>query len=89
MILELNLTDEETDALAIKTEAFNASLQVSFTPTQYLVEEVIAKSLAQMSKEARDAQVQRLGIATAPLPYAEWKALIAQVEAAVNQVDPP
>jgi hypothetical protein len=80
MTLELNLTDEETDALAIKTAAFNASLQVSFTPTQYLVEEVIGTAVKQMVTEAYNADVQRL----AGLPYASRKALIAQVEAAVN-----
>ena len=88
MILELNLTDEETDALAVKTVAFNASLQVSFTPTQYLVEEVIGNAVKQMVAEAYNAAVQRLGVTASGLPYASRKALIAQVEAAVNQVDP-
>jgi hypothetical protein len=89
MILELNLTDEETDALAIKTAAFNASLQVNFTPTQYLVEEIIGTAIKSMVAEAYNAAVQRLGVTAFNLPYASRKALIAQVEAAVNQVDPP
>jgi hypothetical protein len=84
MNITLNLTEEETDALAIKTAAFNASLQVSLTPEQYLIEEVIAKSIAQMVTEAYNAALQRLGVTAAPLPYAERKALIAQVEAAVQ-----
>ena len=85
MTIDLNLTDEETDALAIKTAAFNASLQVSFTPTQYLVEEVIGTAVKQMVTEAYNAALQRLGVTAAPLPYSARKALIAQVEAAVNQ----
>ena len=89
MILELNLTDEETDALAIKTASFNASLQVNFTPTQYLIEEVIGTAIKSMVAEAYNAAVQRLGVTASNLPYASRKALIAQVEAAVNQVDPP
>ena len=84
MTLELNLTDEETDALAIKTAAFNASLQVNFTPTQYLVEEIIGTAIKQMVAEAYNADLSRLS----NLPYASRKALIAQVEAAVNQIDP-
>ena len=88
MILELNLTAEETDALAVKTVAFNASLQVSFTPTQYLVEEIIGTAIKSMVAEAYNAAVQRLGVTASNLPYASRKALIAQVEAAVNQVDP-
>ena len=89
MILELNLTDEETDALAITTASFNASLQVNFTPTQYLIEEVIGTAIKSMVAEAYNAAVQRLGVTASNLPYASRKALIAQVEAAVNQVDPP
>jgi hypothetical protein len=85
MNLTLNLTDEETDALAIKTAAFNASLQVSFTPTQYLVEEVIGTAVKQMVTEAYNAAVQRLGVTASSLPYEARKALIAQVESAVNQ----
>jgi hypothetical protein len=85
MILTLNLTDEETDALAIKTAAFNASLQVSFTPTQYLVDEVIGTAVKQMVTEAYNAAVQRLGVTASSLPYEARKALIAQVESAVNQ----
>ena len=88
MILELNLTDEETDALAIKTAAFNASLQVNFTPTQYLVEEIIGTAIKSMVAEAYNAAVQRLGVTASNLPYASRKALIAQVESAVNQIDP-
>ena len=88
MILELNLTDEETDALAVKTAAFNASLQVSFTPTQYLIEEIIGAAIKSMVAEAYNAAVQRIGVTASNLPYASRKALIAQVEAAVNQVDP-
>lgn len=84
MILELNLTDEETDALAIKTAAFNASLQVNFTPTQYLVEEIIGTAVKQMVAEAYNAAVQRLGVTASNLPYASRKALIAQVEAAAQ-----
>ena len=84
MTLELNLTDEETDALAIKTAAFNASIKVDFTPTQYLVEEVIGAAIKQMVTEAYNAAVQRLGVTASSLPYASRKALIAQVEAAVN-----
>ena len=84
MTLELNLTDEETDALAIKTAAFNASLQVSFTPTQYLVEEVIGTAIKSMVAEAYNARLQRLGTTASNLPYAEQKALFAQVEAAVQ-----
>ena len=80
MTLELNLTDEETDALAIKTAAFNASLQVSFTPTQYLIEEVIGTAIKSMVAEAYNADLSRLS----NLPYASRKALIAQVEAAVQ-----
>lgn len=89
MILELNLTDEETDALAVKTAAFNASLQVNFTPTQYLVEEIIGTAIKSMVAEAYNAAVQRLGVTASNLPYASRKALIAQVESAVNQIDPP
>jgi hypothetical protein len=85
MILTLNLTEEETDALAIKTAAFNASLQVSFTPTQYLTEEVIGTAVKQMVSEAYTAAVQRLGVTASSLPYEARKALIAQVESAVNQ----
>ena len=88
MILELNLTAEETDALAIKTAAFNASLQVNFTPTQYLVEEIIGTAIKSMVAEAYNAAVQRLGVTASNLPYASRKALIAQVESAVNQIDP-
>ena len=88
MILELNLTDEETDALAVKTVAFNASLQVSFTPTQYLIEEIIGAAIKSMVAEAYNAAVQRLGVTASNLPYASRKALIAQVESAVNQIDP-
>jgi hypothetical protein len=84
MILTLNLTEEETDALAIKTAAFNASLQVSFTPTQYLVEEVIGSAVKQMVTEAYNAAVQRLGVTASSLPYEARKALIAQVESAVT-----
>ena len=84
MTLELNLTDEETDALAIKTAAFNASIKVDFTPQQYLVEEVIGAAVKQMVAEAYNAAVQRLGVTASSLPYAARKALIAQVEAAVN-----
>ena len=84
MILPLNLTDEATDALAIKTAAFNASLQVNFTPTQYLVEEIIGTAVKQMVAEAYNAAVQRLGVTASNLPYASRKALIAQVEAAVQ-----
>jgi hypothetical protein len=84
MILELNLTDEETDALAIKTAAFNASIKVDFTPQQYLIEEVIGTAIKQMVSEAYNAAVQRLGVTASGLPYASRKALIAQVEAAVN-----
>jgi hypothetical protein len=80
MDLTLNLTDEETDALAIKTAAFNASIKVNFTPQQYLVEEVIGNAIKLMVAEAYNTDVQRLG----GLPYAARKALIAQVEAAVN-----
>jgi hypothetical protein len=85
MNLTLNLTEEETDALAIKTAAFNASLQVSFTPTQYLIEEVIGSAVKQMVIEAYNAAVQRLGVTASSLPYEARKALIAQVESAVNQ----
>jgi hypothetical protein len=84
MTLELNLTDEETDALAIKTAAFNASIKVDFTPQQYLIEEVIGNAIQQMVAEAYHAAVQRLGVTASGLPYAARKALIAQVEAAVN-----
>ena len=84
MNITLNLTEEETDALAIKTAAFNASLQVSFTPEQYLIEEVITGAIKQMVTEAYNAAVQRLGVTAATLPYTERKALIAQVEAAVQ-----
>ena len=84
MTLELNLTDEETDALAIKTAAFNASIKVDFTPQQYLVEEVIGSAVKLMVSEAYNAAVQRLGVTASGLPYAARKALIAQVEAAVN-----
>jgi hypothetical protein len=85
MNLTLNLSEEETDALAIKTAAFNASLQVSFTPTQYLTEEVIGTAVKQMVSEAYSAAVQRLGVTASSLPYEARKALIAQVESAVNQ----
>ena len=85
MTLELNLTDEETDALAIRTAAFNASLQVSFTPTQYLIEEVIGTAIKSMVAEAYNADLSRLS----NLPYASRKSLIAQVESAVHQIDPP
>jgi hypothetical protein len=84
MNLTLNLTDEETDALTLKTAAFNASLQVSFTPTQYLVEEVIGNAVKQMVTEAYNAAVQRLGVTASSLPYEARKALIAQVESAVT-----
>lgn len=84
MDLTLNLTDEENDALAIKTAAFNASIKVDFTPQQYLVEEVIGAAIKQMVAEAYNAAVQRLGVTASGLPYASRKALIAQVEAAVN-----
>jgi hypothetical protein len=84
MTLELNLTDEETDALAIKTAAFNAHINGTLTPTQYLVEEVIGSAVKQMVSEAYNAAVQRLGVTASGLPYAARKALIAQVEAAVN-----
>ena len=84
MDLTLNLTDEENDALAIKTAAFNASIKVDFTPQQYLVEEVIGNAMRQMVAEAYNAAVQRLGVTASGLPYASRKALIAQVEAAVN-----
>ena len=39
MHITLNLSDEETDALALKTAAFNASIKVSFSPEEYLIEE--------------------------------------------------
>ena len=80
MILELNLTDEETDALAIKTAAFNAHVNGTLTPTQYLVEEVIGTAIKSMVAEAYNADLSRLS----NLPYASRKALIAQVEAAVQ-----
>lgn len=86
MNLTLNLSDEETDALAIKTAAFNAALQVSFTPTQYLVDEVIGTAVKQMVSEAYSAAVQRLGVTASSLPYEARKALIAQVESAVSQI---
>jgi hypothetical protein len=84
MNLTLNLTEEETDALTLKTAAFNASLQVSFTPTQYLVEEVIGTAVKQMVTEAYNAAVQRLGVTASSLPYEARKALIAQIESAVT-----
>lgn len=84
MHITLNLSDEETDALALKTAAFNASIKVSFSPEEYLIEEVIQKALKQMVGEAYTAAVQRLGVTASNLPYAARKALIAQVEAAVQ-----
>ncbi len=88
MNIELNFTEEQSDALAIKTAQFNESIRASLTPEQYLVEEVLAKSIAQMTKEAYDAAVQRLGVTASGLPYAERKALIQQVENAVHQNSP-
>jgi hypothetical protein len=84
MNIQLNLTEEETDALVIKTAAFNAHINGTLTPEQYLIEEVIGSAVKLMVSEAYNAAVQRLGVTASGLPYAARKALIAQVEAAVN-----
>lgn len=83
MNLSIQLNEEAADAVAKRTASHNANLEEGapqLTNEQYC-ERVLAVAVESWVAEDYKAAVKRLGDAAAKLPYADRKALIAQVEA--------
>lgn len=78
MNITLNLNEEETDALTAKVAARNAN-GGNYTIESHLTE-VVQGSINSTVKESYESAVRRLGVGAMNLPYADRKALIAQVE---------
>ena len=84
MNLTLNLTKEESDALAARVAERNAlKPAVPYTPESHL-EECVMGLIKGYTKEAYDNAVRRLGDGAAKLPYDQRKALIEQVESSLK-----
>lgn len=74
MTLEIELTEEQEDCLN------DVATEQGVTPEAFCVELVMA-TVRNITKNAYDKSVSGLGAAAQALPYADRKALIAQVAA--------
>jgi len=84
MNITLNLTQEESNALAARVAERNAlNPAVPYTPESHLAECVMGL-INGYTKEAYDNAVKRIGDAAAALPYEQRLALIAQVEGSIK-----
>jgi len=84
MNITLNLTQEESDALAAKVSERNAlNPEVPYTPESHLTECVMGL-INGYTTESYNAAVRRIGEAAAVLPYEQRLALIAQVEGSLS-----
>lgn len=84
MNITLNLTKEESDALAAKVSERNAlNQEVQYTPESHLTECVMGL-INGYTTESYNAAVKRIGDAAAALPYEQRLALIAQVEGSIK-----
>lgn len=87
MTLDINLTDEEQDALTAVVAARNAASGTSVTAEQHL-SEVVQVALNEYTAAAYEQSVRDLGAAARGLPYEERKQITAAVRAQVAAQNP-
>lgn len=86
MTIEIELNEEQSDALSAVVSATNASLgkdDEPFTVETYLLDRLI-KAVNSYVKQAYDISVVRLGEAAAHLDYQTRKTLISKIETSIG-----
>lgn len=87
MTIEINLNEEQADALNAAVSAANATLgkdDEPFTAETYLSDRLL-KAANSYVEQAYNASVARLGAAAAQLDYQARKALISQIETSITK----
>lgn len=79
MTLELTLNEEQTDALQLRVDSHNAANPEDIVDAAEIIKRRVMAGIDEDVATDYQMALQRLGAAAAALPYADRKALIAQV----------